>query len=541
MVGLRVRVPAHAQRLVVVASVLAAVVASVLAVGVSSASAETGKADAAAQYSACVGPAADDPAGITDVPPGSAYAAAVGCLVRYEIIEAVPTFGPSQPLSRLQLATMLVKASAPAGVELSAVPSTSDFTDIGDLSSSLQDAVKQAVASSLMSGTSATTFDPHATVSRADISVSLAAFLHKARIGPGGRVLDNFTIRESAAADAAEIAIDETFSDIESLPNDVRKAILALAEMGVLQGRGDGTFDPTASVTRAQAAEIITRALAHTVARPPGLTSDAWAKEQRAAVKKKAEEQRAAIKAEAVEQRAVIRAKAQEQRAAVKKEAEGQRAVVRAEAQEQRAAVKKEAQEQRAAVGAEAQEQRAAVKKEAEGQRAVVRAEAQEQRAAVKKKTQEQRAAIEGSGQEAAEQRAAVKKEAVEQRAAIKEKAQEQRAVVRAEAQEQRAAAKQAAREERAAIKQAAREERAAIKQAAKEERAAIKQAAREERAAIKQAAREERAAAKQAAKEQRAAVRAEAQAQRAAIRQAAKEQRAAAKEQKTGPVTQVS
>ena len=469
-------VPALAGRIAVAASVLAAVVASVLAVGVSPASAEAGRADAAAQHSACVGPAAGDSVGITGAPPGSEHAAAVDCLVYYEIVEAAPTFAPSQPLSRLQLATMLVAASAPAGVELSAVPSTSDFTDIGDLSSSLQDAVKQAVASSLMSGTSATTFDPHAIVSRADISKPLVAFLNMAQVGPGGRALDGFTIRESAAADAAEIAIDETFSDIGSLPDDVRQAILALAEMGVLQGRGDGTFDPAASVTRAQAAEIITLALAHTVARPPSSTSDAWIKEQRAAIKAAAVEQRAAVKAEAVEQRAAVKTAAEEQRAAVKKEAEEQRAAIKASAEEQRTAVKTAAEEQRAAVKTAAVEQRAAVKAEAK----------------------KQRAAIKGSGQEAVDQRAAIKKEVKEKRAAIKAEAKKQRAAIKTEAKEQRAAIKTEAKEQRAAAKAEAKEKRAAIKAEAKKQRAAIKTEAKKQRAAIKAEAKKQRAAAQE-------------------------------------------
>ena len=40
----------------------------------------------------------------------------------------------------------------------------------------------------------------------------------------------------------------------------------------MVQGRGDNTFGPAASVTRAQASAFITRALAHTNARPAGLT-----------------------------------------------------------------------------------------------------------------------------------------------------------------------------------------------------------------------------------------------------------------------------
>ena len=255
-----------------------AMVASVLAVGASPVSAVAGKADATATYSACVGPAAVD-AGFTDVATGSTHDAAINCIAYYGITRGTTatTFAPDRTISRWQLAVMLQRAAGPAGVELADAPATSSLTDIGALGSSFQSAIGQIVASNIMSGTTATTFDPDGIVSRAVIVEALAQFMTKAGIGPGGKALSlaangTYSIRASTAVNAAVTTIDETFRDIGGVNFAANQAIRALAEMGVVAGRGDGTFAPTASVTRAQAASFITRALAHTNTRPAGLT-----------------------------------------------------------------------------------------------------------------------------------------------------------------------------------------------------------------------------------------------------------------------------
>ena len=257
-----------------------AMAASVLAVGASPVSAVPGKADAAAGYSACVGPAAAD-AGFTDVAAGSTHDAAINCIAYYGITRgsSATTFSPGQTISRWQLAVMLQRASGPAGVDLPAARDMG-FTDISDLGSSFQAAVNQMAALGVMAGTTATTFDPSGIVSRTTIVEALAGFLTSARVGPGGKALSrgvdrSLTIKDSTAANAATVTPDETFRDLGGVTFSAFEAIRALSEMGVVQGRSDGTFGPTASVTRGQAASFITRALAHTNARPAGLTMQA--------------------------------------------------------------------------------------------------------------------------------------------------------------------------------------------------------------------------------------------------------------------------
>ena len=174
---------------------------------------------------------------------------------------------------------MLQRAAGPAGVDL---PDAADqgFADISELGSAFQAAVNQMAALGIMTGTTATTFDPDGIVSRTTIVEALAGFLTSARVGPGGKALTrnadrSLTLKDSTAANAKTISFDETFRDIGVATFSAFESIRALAEMGVVSGRGDGTFGPLASVTRGQAASFITRALAHTNARPAGVTVQA--------------------------------------------------------------------------------------------------------------------------------------------------------------------------------------------------------------------------------------------------------------------------
>lgn len=257
-----------------------AMVASVLAAGTSPVSAVPGTEDAKATYSACIGPATGD-AGYTDVATGSTHDAAINCIAYYGITRGTTatTFAPEETISRWQLAVMLKRAAGPAGAEL-VTPRNQGYTDISGLSSSFQDAINQMAADGIMRGTSSTTFSPDASVTRAVIVEALAGFLTKARIGPGGKALSRdvngrYTVKQDGAPNATAIPVDENFRDIGGVTFAEYEAIRALAEMGVVAGRGDGTFGPAALVTRAQAASFITRALAHTNTRPAGLNVQA--------------------------------------------------------------------------------------------------------------------------------------------------------------------------------------------------------------------------------------------------------------------------
>ena len=97
-------------------------------------------------------------------------------------------------------------------------------------------------------GTSATEYSPADSVTRAQMASFLARFI------------DNAAERGDANGLAAEAT--NTFSDVRS-DNPHAQAIARLADADVVQGRGDGTYDPSGRVTRDQMASFIRRALEH--------------------------------------------------------------------------------------------------------------------------------------------------------------------------------------------------------------------------------------------------------------------------------------
>ena len=239
-----------------------ALVGSLLAVSAVPVAAKNGEADARATYSACVGAAAAD-AGFNDMA-GSFAEDAANCLHHYGITKGTSerTFSPSASISRLQMALFLARAAGPAGITLP-VASDQGFADIDGYTSEIQDAINQVAHLGIMAGRSDDMFSPSGLVTRSDMAVHLAAFLDKALVGPGGKDID-------------KVKPDDTvFTDIGSVAHSTYGAIRNLYEMGVTTGRTDTTFAPDGLVSRGQMALFITRALAHTNARPAGVSLQA--------------------------------------------------------------------------------------------------------------------------------------------------------------------------------------------------------------------------------------------------------------------------
>ena len=217
-----------------------------------------GVPDHPARLSACVGPALE-PVGFRDTE-GSFAEAAADCLAHYGITLGTSPrmFSPGQSVTRVQMALFLKRAARPAGIEL---PEASDqgFTDL-DFGSA---AVNQLAELGIVEGTSSTTFDPYGPVVRSKMALWLARFLSAAPTGPGG-------------ADIDEVEPDDDhFTDLSSVDFETRTAVRKIYEMGVTSGTSAFTFSPAEEVTRGQMAVFISRMLAHTHARPAGLTIQA--------------------------------------------------------------------------------------------------------------------------------------------------------------------------------------------------------------------------------------------------------------------------
>ena len=246
-------------------------VGSLLAVGAGPAGGVDGEADNEAVFSACVG-AALESRGLTDVV-GSFAEDAVNCLAHFGVTQGrtETTYDPGSPVSRWQMALFLKRAAGPAGIGLPANPAAV-FTDIGGVFESGRLAINEMAALEIMPGVSGTAFRPDLAVSRAQMALMLDSFLVAAEKGAGlgmgalGRDTDEL-------ADVAPD--DDVFNDINAVTRREYSAIRRMFELGVARGTSDGRFSPQGLVTRAQMAVFITRMLAHTVARPAGVTLQA--------------------------------------------------------------------------------------------------------------------------------------------------------------------------------------------------------------------------------------------------------------------------
>ena len=143
------------------------------------------------------------------------------------------TFEPTGNVTRAQFVTFLAGL---AGVNVSAYQ-YGPFSDV-PADAWYAPYVNWAAANRIVSGTSATTFDPNATISRQDMAVMLYNYAQRYDVTLNEQTVTPFT-DESAIADYA-------------LP-----AVQALRSAGVISGMPDGSFQPYATATREQACTVL--------------------------------------------------------------------------------------------------------------------------------------------------------------------------------------------------------------------------------------------------------------------------------------------
>ena len=143
------------------------------------------------------------------------------------------TFEPTANVTRAQFVTMIAGL---AGADVSGYAS-GPFDDV-QAGSWYAPYVNWAAASGIVSGTSATTFDPAAEISRQDMAVMLYNYAQQAGVQLKQTTVTPFTDESSIAAYA--------------LP-----AVQALQRAGVISGMPDGSFQPQATTTREQACVVL--------------------------------------------------------------------------------------------------------------------------------------------------------------------------------------------------------------------------------------------------------------------------------------------
>ena len=170
----------------------------------------------------------------TDVPAGAYYEEAVGWAVEKGITKGTSdsTFTPDGVCTRAQAVTFLWRAAGSPAAKASSLP----FADV-KAGSYYDDAVRWAVENGVTVGTSATTFSPNATCSRAQI----VTFLWRAQKSPAAGSANPFDDVAGSAyyADAVQWAVQK----------DITK------------GTGATAFSPDANCIRAQIVTFLYRSM----------------------------------------------------------------------------------------------------------------------------------------------------------------------------------------------------------------------------------------------------------------------------------------
>ncbi|MYC68640.1 MAG: hypothetical protein F4X12_20180 [Acidobacteriia bacterium] len=217
-----------------------ALVALLVAVGAGPAGAVETVADHATPVTACVGDATADWM-FDDVSAGHYFRGAINCLAYYGVTIGYGdgTFRPNQDVARYEMVLFMERSARIAGADAAEV--VQDFATTGS--------------------------DP---VNRADMALLIARLLASAT-GNDSRV--NVVLRSDGIFTVGGTEPDDAFIDSRrSQPVTKDSAASALFELGVAKGTGGGNFSPEGHVTRGEMAAFITRALAHTTARPEGVS-----------------------------------------------------------------------------------------------------------------------------------------------------------------------------------------------------------------------------------------------------------------------------
>jgi hypothetical protein len=170
---------------------------------------------------------------------------AINCLNWWGILEgfADDTFGPSQQLSRGQMAAVLDRlvSATDAADRLEDDPS-SDFTDIGGTTH--EESIERMYEAGIVEGFDSTTYRPGRSVTRAQLATMLVRTWE-------------FVTGEDAEAEG---------SGFDDVRGGHAENVAFAAEQGWVVGYGDGNFRPALPVTRAQAALMGARMLSSVVA-----------------------------------------------------------------------------------------------------------------------------------------------------------------------------------------------------------------------------------------------------------------------------------
>jgi len=170
----------------------------------------------------------------TDLQTGVSPEPQVDVLLGRDAVSGFPdgTFGPSTNVTRAEFVKMLVLA---LGLELPQTPSSDGFSDVSP-AAWYAPYVDAAVTAGLVKGVTAQSFEPDASITRAQLAVMVS------------RAMNGYT---------PKTPLTVQFTDQAQIPAWALQRIMAGAEAGIVQGLPSGAFDPMALATRGQAATMV--------------------------------------------------------------------------------------------------------------------------------------------------------------------------------------------------------------------------------------------------------------------------------------------
>jgi hypothetical protein len=187
-----------------------------------------------------------------DVPAHVAHAGAIDCLWVYGIVRGHATakgnlFDPVSAVTRQQMASFIANTLDRLPDSSYALPaarrSGPSFTDAGRIGAPHLDNVDRLQLAGIVSGYGDGTFRPGERLDRAQMAT--------------------FLVRALETATGVELPREAAFTDIAGTH---QANIEKLATLGIARGFDGAVFGPSASITRAQMASLLARALGHLVA-----------------------------------------------------------------------------------------------------------------------------------------------------------------------------------------------------------------------------------------------------------------------------------
>ena len=211
---------------------------------------------------------------------GGSHYSNINCIAHYGITtgrEGGTQYAPHANVTRSQMALFLSRMAVKADIDLDD-DTGAGFTDLDGIGADRVDAINRLVNAGIMTGSGNNTFSPLASVTRAEMALWLVNFmvgttssddfLNVKRNPNDGR----YSIEDTGTGET--IGGGSYFGDSRATqPGHVDSAISAAFELGITTGYSDSTFKPSRTVSRQEMASFIVRTLAHTNARPKGLTA----------------------------------------------------------------------------------------------------------------------------------------------------------------------------------------------------------------------------------------------------------------------------